>query len=182
MCPLFLPGCPWFGRWTAFSGKSPQCCSDSVNALSGYPGLIVVSVQCLRLGWIVFDWTRCCLYICLLGLPVRSVGFAVTFCPGLVALINLSLGSFRFFIAGLVSLCCDGIFAGCPCCVCILAATRSSRFLSQCGVFLLFFVFGMTSGAVSVGDTVFSIVDILHRCCSVCPCGLFVGLLPVCLV
>ena len=89
---------------------------------------------------------------------MRSVGFAVTFFPGLVALINLSLGSFRLFIAGLVSLCCDGIFASCPCCVCILTA-RSSRFLSQCGVFLLFFVFGMTSGAVSVGDTVFCIID-----------------------
>ena len=76
---------------------------------------------------------------------MRSVGFAVTFCPGLVALINLSLGSFELFIAGLVSLCCDGIFASCPCCVCILAARRSSRFLSQCGVFLLFFVFGVTS-------------------------------------
>ena len=90
---------------------------------------------------------------------MRSVGFAVTFCPGLVALIKLSLGSFELFIAGLVSLCCDGIFASCPCCVCILAARRSSRFLSQCGVFLLFFVFGVTSGAVSVGSTVFCIVD-----------------------
>ena len=82
---------------------------------------------------------------------MRSVGFAVTFCPGLVALINLSLGSFKLFVAGLVSLCCDGIFASCPCCVCILAARRSSRFLSQCGSRSDDVIIGGVPGATGLG-------------------------------
>ena len=74
-----------------------------------------------------------------------------------MALVNVPLCSFKFFfIAGLVSLCCDVIFVSCRYCVYLLAATRS---LSQCGVFLLFFAFFMTSGEVHVGDIAFSIVD-----------------------
>ena len=87
---------------------------------------------------------------------MQSVGFAVTYSSGLVALVNVPLGSFKFFIAGLVSLFCDVIFVSCRYCVYLLAATRS---LSQWGVFLLFFAFVMTSGEVHIGDIAFSIVD-----------------------